>query len=56
MPNKIMLKSFLITGLKLLYQNPDSIFLKEMLSVKRHRWSGDKMELVEFAYEIFYTR
>lgn len=51
-----MLRTFLIRRLKLLYQNPDNIFIAELLSGKNQQWSGDKVELVELAYGIHYTR
>jgi hypothetical protein len=39
-----------------LYQNPDNLFIAELLSNKNRWWSGDKVELVEIAYGIYYTR
>ncbi|WP_276348951.1 RteC domain-containing protein [Daejeonella sp. JGW-45] len=50
-----MLRSFLIRRLKLLYQNPDNVFIAELLAGKRKCWSGDKVELIEVAYGIYYT-
>lgn len=50
-----MLRSFLIRRLKLLYQNPDNVFIAELLAGKKIWWSGDKVELIEVAYGIYYT-
>jgi hypothetical protein len=51
-----MLRDFIIRRLRLLYQNPDNLFIAELLSNKNRWWSGDKVELVEIAYGIYYTR
>lgn len=50
-----MLRGFLIRRLRLLYQNPDNVFITELLAGKKRWWSGDKVELVEMAYGIYYT-
>ena len=50
-----MLRSFIIRRLRLLYQNPDNVSIAQMLASKKHQWSGDKVELVEVAYGIYYT-
>lgn len=50
-----MLRDFIIRRLRLLYQNPDNVFIAEMLAGKKRWWSGDKVELIEIAYGIYYT-
>ena len=51
-----MLRDFIIRRLRLLYQNPDNIFIAELLASKSRWWSGDKVELIEIAYGIYYTQ
>lgn len=51
-----MLRDFIIRRLRLLYQNPDNVFIAELLASKNRWWSGDKVELIEIAYGIYYTQ
>ncbi|WGQ08967.1 RteC domain-containing protein [Pedobacter gandavensis] len=51
-----MLRDFIIRRLRLLYQNPDNVFITELLASKKRWWSGDKVELIEIAYGIYYTQ
>lgn len=51
-----MLRDFIIRRLRLLYQNPDNVFIAELLAAKNRWWSGDKVELIEIAYGIYYTQ
>ncbi len=51
-----MLRDFLIRRIKLLYQEPNNVLLKEIMANQNRSWSGTKMELVEFAYGIYFTR
>jgi hypothetical protein len=50
-----LLQRFIIQRIKLLYQTPDSILLAELLTGKNRRWTGDKVNLIEIAYGIYYT-
>lgn len=51
-----MLRDFLIGRIRLLYQEPDNVFMREIMQGRKRWWSGTKMELVEFAYGIYFTR
>ena len=51
-----MLRDFLIGRIRLLYQEPNNVLLKEMMQGRKRWWSGTKMELVEFGYGIYFTR
>lgn len=51
-----MLRDFIIRRLRLLYRNPDNTFINELLANKNRWWSGDKVELIEIAYGIYYTQ
>lgn len=51
-----MLRDFMIKRIRLLYQESNSAFLKEMIESRERSWSGSKMELVEFAYGIYFTQ
>ncbi|WP_166333046.1 RteC domain-containing protein [Sphingobacterium chungjuense] len=51
-----MLLDFLVKRVKLLKINSDQILLQQVLAKKKRSWSGTKMELVEFAYGIYFTR
>lgn len=51
-----MLRDFIIRRLRLLYQNPDNVFIAELLASRNRWWSGDKVELIEIAYGIYYTQ
>ena len=50
-----MLRDAIIRRVRLLYQQTDSAFISEMMVTKRRWWSGDKVELIEIAYGIYYT-
>jgi hypothetical protein len=50
-----LLQRFIINRIKLLYQAPDSMLLAELLTGKNRRWTGDKVNLIEIAYGIYYT-
>ncbi|WP_162842758.1 RteC domain-containing protein [Mucilaginibacter pineti] len=50
------MQQFIIRRLRLLYQNPNDVFLAGLLKGKRRSWDGDKVELIEIAYGIYYTR
>ncbi|WP_262245831.1 RteC domain-containing protein [Parapedobacter soli] len=51
-----MLRDFIIRRLRLLYKNPESSIMAEFLAGSKRRWSGDKVELIEIAYGIYYTQ
>lgn len=51
-----MLRDFLIGRIRLLYQEPNNVFIKEIMQGHKRWWSGTKMELVEFGYGIYFTR
>lgn len=51
-----MLRDFLIGRIRLLYQEPNNVFIKEIIQGRKRWWSGTKMELVEFGYGIYFTR
>lgn len=50
------LRSFLIRRVKLLYQNPDNPYVLQLLAGKKRQWEGNKVELIEIAYGIYFTR
>ena len=50
-----MLQTFLIKKLQALYQRPDNTVLTELLTGNNRRWTGEKINLIELAYGIFYT-
>lgn len=50
-----MLRDAIIRRVRLLYQQADSAFMSEMMGAKKRWWSGDKVELIEIAYGIYYT-
>lgn len=51
-----MVRDFVIRRLRLLYRNPDNSIMAELLVCRKRRWSGDKVELIEIAYGIYYTQ
>lgn len=51
-----MLRDFLIERIRLLYQEPNNVFIKEIMQGRKRWWSGTKMELVEIGYGIYFTR
>ncbi len=53
---KDMLLDFLVMRVKILQLNSDQIIVQQVLGKKKRSWSGTKMELVEFAYGIYFTR
>jgi RteC protein len=50
-----MLQDFLINRIRLLYKAPDNVLLAELLTGTKRRWTGEKINLIELAYGIFYT-
>lgn len=50
-----MLRDAIILRVRLLYQETDNSFMSEMMVAKKRWWSGDKVELIEIAYGIYYT-
>ena len=50
-----MLRDAIIRRVRFLYQQADSAFMSEMMGAKKRWWSGDKVELIEIAYGIYYT-
>ena len=50
-----MLQDFLINRIRLLYKTPDNVLLAELLTGTKRRWTGEKINLIELAYGIFYT-
>ena len=51
-----MLRDFMVKRIRLLYQEPNNILLQEILKTRKRWWSGSKMDLVEFAYGIYFTQ
>lgn len=51
-----MLKDFIIRQVRLLYQKVDGTLLSELKAANRRWWSGDKVDLIEIAYGIYYTQ
>jgi len=51
-----MLRDFIVRRIRLLYKNPESSIMAELLAGRKRRWSGDKIELIEIAYGIYYTQ
>ncbi|WP_233789140.1 RteC domain-containing protein [Sphingobacterium sp. HMA12] len=50
-----MLKDFIIRRIKLLIKETSDIFINTLLKKRQRSWSGDKVDLVEIAYGIYYT-
>jgi hypothetical protein len=50
-----MLQSFIIKKIQSLYQKPDNTVLNELLIGNNRRWTGEKINLIEIAYGIYYT-
>ena len=50
-----MMQDFLINRIRLLYKAPDNVLLAELLTGTKRRWTGEKINLIELAYGIFYT-
>lgn len=50
------LRNFIIRRIKILHQESDQGLMNEILSNQKRWWSGDKVELVEIAYGIYYSR
>lgn len=50
-----MLRDTIIRRVRLLYQHSDNTFMTELMGNKNRWWSGDKVELIEIAYGIYYT-
>lgn len=51
-----MLRDYIIKRIKFLYQESDRSSVMELVAKRKRLWSGDKVELVEIAYGIYYTR
>lgn len=51
-----MLRDFMIKRIKFLYQESDRALIKELAHKRKRSWSGDKIELIEIAYGIYYTQ
>lgn len=51
-----MLRDFIIKRIKFLYQESDRSVIKELADKRKRSWSGDKVELIEIAYGIYYTQ
>jgi len=50
------MQEFVGRRLKLLYRNPDSEYVQHLIKGSKRKWTGDKIELIEIAYGIYYTR
>jgi hypothetical protein len=50
------LQEYVGRKLRLLYRNPESEYVQALLKGRKRRWTGDKIELVEIAYGIYFTR
>nr|WP_162988795.1 RteC domain-containing protein [Pedobacter schmidteae] len=50
------LQEYVGRKLRLLYRNPNSTYVEALLKGIKRKWTGDKIELVEIAYGIYYTR
>jgi hypothetical protein len=50
-----LLQSFIIKKVQSLYQQQDNTLLTELLIGTNRRWTGEKINLIEIAYGIFYT-
>ncbi|MEI2273583.1 RteC domain-containing protein [Sphingobacterium sp. ML3W] len=50
-----MLRDFMIRRVKLLFQEANYNFMNGLAHKRKRWWSGDKVELVEIAYGIYYT-
>ncbi|RDC56646.1 hypothetical protein DU508_05390 [Pedobacter chinensis] len=50
------LQEYVGRKLRLLYRNPESEYVQLLLKGSKRRWTGDKIELVEIAYGIYYTK
>lgn len=51
-----MLRDFLIKRINFLYQESARNVITELSEKRKRSWSGDKVELVEIAYGIYYTQ
>lgn len=50
-----MLQEFIIKRIRLLYQEPGNSLLAELLKNEKRNWTGEKINLIEIAYGIYYT-
>lgn len=50
------LQEYVGRKLRLLYRNPESEYVQALLKGCKRRWTGDKIELIEIAYGIYYTK
>lgn len=50
-----MLRDAIIRRVRLLHQQSDNTFMAELMGNKNRWWSGEKVELIEIAYGIYYT-
>ncbi|GAA0881856.1 RteC domain-containing protein [Sphingobacterium siyangense subsp. cladoniae] len=51
-----MLRDFIIKRIKFLYHELDSSIIAKLAGKTKRYWSGDKIDLVEIAYGIYYTK
>ncbi len=51
-----MLRDYIIKRVKFLHQESDRSRINELSDKMKRSWSGDKIELVEIAYGIYYTQ
>jgi hypothetical protein len=50
------MQEFIGRRLRLLYGNPDSEYVQQLIKGSKRKWTGDKIELIEVVYGIYYTR
>lgn len=50
------IRDFLIKRIELLHQDSDKSFYMQLVNKRKRAWSGDKVELVEMAYGLYYTQ
>ena len=50
-----MLQALIIKKIQTLYHKPDNTVINELLVGNNRRWTGEKINLIEIAYGIYYT-
>ncbi|MGB3108274.1 RteC domain-containing protein [Sphingobacterium siyangense] len=50
-----MLRDFIIRRIKILTEESNKRFMVDVIAKRNRSWSGDKVELIEIAYGIYYT-
>ena len=50
-----MLQEFIIKRIRLLYHEPENALLAELLKNEKRNWTGEKINLIEIAYGVYYT-